>query len=393
MVSDPLTVNVFLQNHIEYLSTLFDIHIIANLNQGKIIKHHNLKSVKHLALDRKISPIRDLVVLIKLWIYIYKSNFDAIHTITPKAGLLGMLASKLARTKHRTHIFTGQVWHTKKGILKRFLKCIDSLLVKLATNILVDGHSQREFLIKEKIIKTTNSRVLGNGSISGVLPSKFYKKEELRNSLREKYLIKDTDTVFAFLGRMNKDKGVFDLLEAFSMLQQQYENSKLLMIGPDEESIQNNLQQELKNKVIWIGHTDCPEDFLQMADVFCLPSHREGFGTSVIEASLIGLPVICSDTYGLKDSFVENETGLSHLTGIPNSLLERMKLILMSKELRIQLGKNAREYVLTKFGADEISLEWLKFYENIFQWDFSRVKKQVESEPIKIPSFSYLGNK
>jgi len=368
IVATPITATAFLMKHFEYLSKHFDIYLAANLEENTSISFSSpfVKEVKHIGIQRNISPIKDLKALFSLWNYLSANRFDAVQTVTPKAALLGILAAKMAQIKIRVHIFTGQVWHTKKGIFKSLLKGIDRLIVFCATHILVDGASQRRYLIENKIIKASNSQVLGKGSISGVDVNRFSPNDSIRDQKRKEYQLSD-QIVFLFLGRMNKDKGILDLAQAFSKLNQKYSDCKLVLVGPDEDTIQPQVRDICSNfeSVLFYGLTRQPEEVLQMGDVFCLPSYREGFGTSVIEASLLELPVICSDTYGLMETIVDNTTGLRHQVGNVDSLYLQMEKMLVDRDLRVSLGKNGRNYVLENFSSDLISKEWVSFYQKL----------------------------
>lgn len=365
VVSDPITVNAFMELHFKYLSSLFQVHLVANLNQGAILNTNHICSIKHIPINRAIHPFKDIMAFFALWKHFKTMQFDAVHSITPKAGLLGMLASKLAGTANRTHIFTGQIWHTQVGISKWLFKQIDRFLVLLSTHLLVDSHAQRDFLIAEKVLTKNNSKVLGKGSISGVSATKFAANEAKRLLYRNKYQITAKDLVYAFLGRLNQDKGINELITAFIQFNQYYPNTKLLLIGPDEENIYERINSHLKHQIIFIGYTKCPEDYLQIADVFCMPSHREGFGTSVIEASMLGIPVICSDTYGLRDAFIANETGLQHQVGNIDSLQQCLEKIYLDPKLRMGYGANAHNYAKSNFEAATVSEHWLNFYTHL----------------------------
>lgn len=362
VVASPFTAKAFLLKHFEYLSKYYDIYLIANFDEiEKQIEFPFINEVKSIPIKRGVSVINDLKSVIKLIKYFKKMQFDAVHSVTPKAGLVTMFAAMLTGITIRTHIFTGQVWHTKKGFFKKILKAIDRLIVFCATDILVDGESQRNFLIKNKIITATESKVLGNGSISGVDTSKFIPSIELYKKYRNELNI-NNEIVFLFLGRLNNDKGIIDLVKAFMELNVNYPYSKLIFIGPDEENMVTKINQlPFNDNIIFYGSTNKPYEVLQMADVFCLPSYREGFGTSVIEASLLEKPVICSDTYGLMETIIENETGLRHKVANVKSLLEQMQKM-MDENTRNRLGKNGRNYVLTNFSADTISKKWLEYY-------------------------------
>lgn len=365
IVATPITAKIFLQKHFEYLSDDFDVYLVANFEDEGTNSFSSpfLKDTKNIGIERNISIFKDVESLFSLARYLKEMQFDAIHTVTPKAGLIGILAAKLAGVKIRIHIFTGQVWHTKKGFFKKFLKNLDRILVYYSTHILVDGESQRKFLIQNKIIRDSNSSVLGKGSISGVDTDKFIPNKEIRDKYRTGLHITN-EIVFLFLGRLNIDKGVLDLAHSFSKLNKRFSNCRLVFVGPDEENLRPKVEKICTNSisVIFYGATSSSQDVLQMADVFCIPSYREGFGTSIIEASLLGIPVISSNTYGLLDTIIENETGLHHQVGNVNSLFEQMEKLMIDEELRRKLGRNGRRYVLENFSAEMISQNWVDFY-------------------------------
>jgi glycosyltransferase involved in cell wall biosynthesis len=367
VVTSPLVANAFLPNHISVLQKKFDVYVVTNFFEGLgtlSLPQLDDQHTHHIKIKRNIDLISDVQALISLQKYFYIMKFDVVHSITPKAGLVAMLAARLAGVKNRVHIFTGQVWFTKKGLMKRFLIFFDKIIVKLSTHILVDGHSQRNFIIDNNVIKATNSQVFGKGSISGVDVLRFTAKPSIRQKIRKELLLLNNNTVFCFLGRINVDKGVLDFANAFKMLLEDYPETKILIIGYDEENLIPQIKAIIgeNDSLIYYGPTSTPENVLQAADVLCLPSYREGFGTSVLEASLLGLPIICSDTYGLMDTIIENETGLRHKVGDMASLSIQMKKLIESPDFRKYLGDNGRKYVLENFSASTISNYWLDFY-------------------------------
>jgi glycosyltransferase involved in cell wall biosynthesis len=360
------TARVFLLNHIKELNLYFDIYLVASVEKEALIyfKDIPLKEIKNIGVSREISLIKDLRTLASLRAYFREIKFDAVHTVTPKVGLLGILAARLAGVDKRIHIFTGQVWHTKKGWFKRFLMLLDRFTVWNSTHILVDGHSQRLFLIKNSIVKKTSSFVLGKGSISGVDTNRFVPDTIVKKEVREELGIKENEVVFMFLGRMNSDKGINELAEAFNRVRKKHVNARLLLVGGDEENLTPIVKQKVKDieSVLFYGVTPKPERLLQACDVFCMPSYREGFGTSIIEASLLEKPIICSDTYGLMETIIENKTGLRHKVADVYSLYFVMEKLINDKNLRSLLGKGGREYVLGNFSAQKISKKWVEFY-------------------------------
>ena len=366
VVAVPMTASAFLLNHFEVLSQTFDIYLVANFegNNSNLKDNPNLKAIYSIGIQRDINFLKDIKGLLDLMKYFRKMKFDAVLTVTPKAGLLGITASALVGIKNRIHIFTGQVWHTKTGFFKLILMNIDRLIFSLASMVLVDGKAQRTYLIKNGIINGDKSQVLGNGSISGVDIRKFVPNQEVRNLYRNKLNYSENEVVFMFLGRLNIDKGILDLANAFEALQKKYSNVRLLLVGYDEENLMPRVNQIVSNNktVHFFGPTLVANEVLQASDVFCLPSYREGFGTSVIEASLLELPVLCSDTYGLKETIIDNVTGLRHVTADTNSIYTQMEKMVGDSINRLHMGKEGRKYVIANFTAHSISSKWLEFF-------------------------------
>ena len=147
VVSSVLTAKFFLRFHIEKLSAEYDIYLVGNFSEADIesISYFKLTGVKSIAIHREINILKDLIAVKDFVVYIKQMKFDAIHSLAPKAGLIAAIAGKVTNTHNRIHIFTGQVWHTKKGIFKFFLKQLDKLIVLLNTKVLVDSISQWEY--------------------------------------------------------------------------------------------------------------------------------------------------------------------------------------------------------------------------------------------------------
>ncbi len=369
VVSTLSTVRAFLDNHIRQLSETFDVYIVANLTENDFVylKTLPLKGYQHVRIKRKINLLQDGTSIIKLSRYFRKEKFFAIHSVTPKAGLVTAVAGKIAGIENRIHIFTGQVWVSREGMMRKMLKSLDKLIARLNTHILVDGNSQREFLISEMVVKETNSLVLANGSIAGVDADKFKPDENYRSTIRSSLGITNDQVVFLFLGRLCRDKGIDELLEAFSMLYKEHNNTYLLLVGPEEEDysekIKTNFENLIDKKNFYLfGETSVPEQILNAGDVFCLPSYREGFGMSVIEASATGLAAIVSDAYGLRDSVLPDITGLVCKVKNAVSLYDQMKFLMEHPDYMRHLGVNGREYIQRNFNQANVSKAWVDFY-------------------------------
>lgn len=369
MVSFYGTAESFLKDHILALSEFADVYLVANLSSKSPELIKGLTAVKDIKINRGISIGADLEAVRALYVYFRKMKFDAVHSVTPKAGLVTALAARMAGIKHRIHIFTGQVWATRKGALRQLLKSLDKIIARLDNHILVDGESQRKFLISEGIVSEQKSRVLGAGSICGANSQRFAPIEGERERQRKAMNIPQDKVVFAFMGRLNREKGVYELLDAFNRLAESRKDAFLLLFGRDEEDCMSHLSEypNLRSgeNFLFYGPTTTPHLSLQAADVFCLPSYREGFGMSVVEASALGLPVICSDAYGLAETMIDDITGLRCKTADVDTLHEAMQVLYDHPDMRQQMGKSGRSRVLELFTGEKIVAEWVRYYKRL----------------------------
>ena len=371
VVAAPGTASVFLKDHFVALSQDFDVNLVANFADEESKKEFQTLGVTcHQApIERSINLLKDASAISKLYKLFRSEKFDSIHSVTPKAGLLSAVSGFLARIPHRLHIFTGQVWATRQGIMRTVLKLMDKIVASLDTEILVDGASQRKFLIEEGVLKERNSCVLANGSISGVKMERFIISDEVRLAERRKFAFTAEDVVFLFMGRLNHDKGIGELYQAFDRLVADCPKAKMIFYGLDEEGYETkaNEYHNIKRDVnfFYPGLTHTPYNALQCADVFVLPTWREGFGSSVIEASALGLPVITSDAYGVVDASVPNETGLRCGVNDPDGLFECMKYYYEHPEKRIEHGAAGRRRVAEKFDNNVVTASWVDYYKRL----------------------------
>jgi glycosyltransferase involved in cell wall biosynthesis len=383
LTSHPSSVRSFILPHARVLQKYYDIKILANTNDNALIKRLGVNiSVNQANVLRSISILKDLKTLWSLYWNFKRNGLFSVHTITPKAGLLGMLAAWLARVPLRIHSFTGQVWVTRNGLIRWFLKNIDKILGILATHTFADSHSQLKFLIEQGITNKKNCKVLAQGSICGVNTNRFSPDLKIRKIVRRELKTKNNTLVCLYLGRLNKDKGVLDLAEAFVKVTKIKSNVELWIVGPDEENIYKEMRKKLKKalcQVKRVGFTAAPENYMKAADLLCLPSYREGFGSTVIESAACSIPALVTNIYGLKDAVIEGKTGWTFESKNIQDLLDKLNLILSNpKELKIR-GKAARIFVKKKFSEKKVTYAMLNFYKNyIKKFDKKFFKNEIK---------------
>jgi glycosyltransferase involved in cell wall biosynthesis len=238
VVSSPLTVTAFLAGQIDAMSRFYEVCVVLNIANGDALPELDAKvEVVAAPIVRNIAVLHDLRAFLFLVALFLRKRFDAIHSVTPKAGLLSALAGATARIPVRIHTFTGQLWATRSGLARLILKTADRVLARMATHVLVDSPSQRDFLVRASVVSAKKSRVLANGSICGVDTLRFRPDSELRKRTRQLLDIPEGAVVFLYVGRLKVDKGVLDLAHAFCRLGIDNGHAWLLVVGPDEEGL------------------------------------------------------------------------------------------------------------------------------------------------------------
>lgn len=272
--------------------------------------------VRVLPISREPAPLRDLLSLARLIRYFRRERFDIVHSTGPKAGLLASIAGLIAGVPVRLHTFTGQPWVEMHGLAGRVARAGDKVTGRLTTSCYTDSASQRDFLISQGIVADTKLQVFSSGSIAGVDLEKFTRegKEGAREAVRAELGIQGGAVVIVFVGRVAKDKGIRELVQAFQLLRDRHPALHLLLVGPVDERAGSEPEVleaiDLDPRIHPVGFQGDPERYLVASDIFCIPSYREGFGTVAVEAAALALPVVATRVAGLVDAVVDGQTGI-----------------------------------------------------------------------------------
>jgi glycosyltransferase involved in cell wall biosynthesis len=365
IATTPYAVNPFLKTHLLRLSKFYEVILCVNENVYPLDDEiKKIISVHHCDIERKISCLKDFYALFQLVIVFFNLRPNSIHSITPKAGLLAMVAGFITRVPYRFHTFTGQVWTNKKGFYRFFLKLLDRVIVVFSTQIFADSQSQLSFLCSEGVVKLGCAKVLGPGSIAGVDIQRFKPSLTQRNAQRGELNVDYAEMVFLYVGRINKDKGLFDLIAAMNKVSRLYPDAELWIIGPDDADIQQDLlmQMGVNTKVRWLGKTFHSEYYMAAADILLLPSYREGFGSVIIEAAACGIPAIAYRTEGVVDAIEDGQTGILVEKFNIAEFSHAMIQLIENPNLRKHLGLAAQIRAKEKFSSEIIASEWAHFY-------------------------------
>lgn len=314
---------------------------------------------------RHISLMSDIKSLFKMVSVLKKEKPQVVHSMTPKAGMISMVAGWLAKVPFRIHTFTGLVWPTESGLKRRILMATDWLTCACATHVIPEGQGVMNDLRSGGITKKP-MKVLGYGNVRGVDLERF-NPDRFETNQHEKF-------TFLFVGRMVGDKGVNELVEAFSQLSKEYPNLSLNLVGSYEESLDplkpETLGEIQNNVAINVVGPKFGDDLLGeylKADCFVMPSYREGFPNTVLEAGAMRLPSIVTDINGSREIIENGVNGLIVLSKNINSLYEAMKSIYLNKDLRDKMVINARPMIESRFEKNFVQNCLIGFYEELLE--------------------------
>ncbi len=355
IVVNDFVFKVFLLPLLRRLTTSYSIFLVGELTEATINEAGVDCDITFLScpISRKINIFQDICTLFSLISIFRQHRFDCVISMVPKAGLLGMSGGFIAQVPVRVHYFVGQVWATQKGPFAAVLKYLDRLTATLSTARLVDSPSQLKYLADHGFFKRGGASVLGYGSVCGVNLDKFKSEPVIRRTMRENYGFSRENIVTVFMARITKDKGAFLLAEAFEDIFDQFPDARLVLVGPEEEvGLISEIKLKLKrhlDRVFFEGFTDNPNWFMNMADIYCMPSFREGLGMSTLCASAAERPTVGSRIYGTVNAIDDGVTGLLFEPNDRPSLVEALAKLHRDENLRVSMGKNGRSMVESRF--------------------------------------------
>jgi glycosyltransferase involved in cell wall biosynthesis len=369
------SLNVLLKGQLSFLNKFYNIIAVSGYNQFlEEVKERENITVHNIDIDRKISIFKDLLSLIRLVIFFYKEKPQIVHSITPKAGLLSMIAAKLTGVPIRIHTFTGLIFPSKKGFMKTILIKMDQLLCICATNIYPEGKGVENDL---KLYNITDKplKILANGNINGIDTSFFSPEHTTMQQddlLRKELGIKDSDFVFIFVGRIVGDKGINELVGAFTELK--IGNAKLLLVGNEEKELDplevaTSIKIETNEAIIAVGFQTDVRPYFAISDVLAFPSYREGFPNVVLQAGAMGLPSIVTDISGSNEIIIEGHNGTIIPVKNEEALVKEMIKMVLNNEYYNKLKKNSRELITSRYEQqlvwDAILAEYKRLEKNV----------------------------
>ena len=369
----PRSFLTLLKDQLNFINQDFDV-IAVSSNEPELIKIKETQNVRVFPLNmtRIISPLRDIFSIYQMYKFLIVERPYIIHSHTPKAGLVSMIAGYFANIPNRVHTVAGMPLESRKGIKKKILFLVELLTYKFATNILPNSMDMYKFILKNNMTYKHKLEVIANGTSNGIDLEYFNInniKPNIKSQLKNELKINQDDVVFLFIGRIVKDKGINELLEIFDSLSQKHNNIKLLLVGKFENKL-NSISIRSKNiinlnkSIINCEFQDDIRPYLAISDSFIFPSYREGFPNVILQALSFNLPCISTDVNGVKEVIKD---GLNSILIKKQDIHSLKKAILemLDKEYREILTHNCQKIDLSKYDRLYVQNYLLKFYKSL----------------------------
>jgi glycosyltransferase involved in cell wall biosynthesis len=367
----PMSLNAFCKGMLRELSEKYEVvEVSSHVEDLDIVGEREGVRAIAVPMERHISLFKDFKALIKMIGVFRKEKPTMVHSMTPKAGLICMMAGWLTRVPVRVHTFTGLVWPTSTGLKRKILIITDRITCGCATHIIPEGEGVKNDLIAGKITKKP-LRVLGYGNVMGVDMNRFRVSDELK--AQSKKLRTPDKFTFLYVGRVVREKGINELCQAFDKLSGMAP-VRLLLVGPYEDSldpISERSRKTIKNnpsiESVGAKYGDELLEYYAASDCFVFPSYREGFPNTVMEAGAMGLPSVVTDINGSREIIRDGENGVIVPSKDADALFDAMLMMVRDKEKRERMAGNAREMITDRFEQGFVRKCLYDYYDEILR--------------------------
>lgn len=374
VTSVPLSIEKLLGNQLSYMNEFYEVIAVSSdeKNLKRIAKNLGVK-YHAVEMTRKITPIKDLLAIIKMYQFFRKEKPEIVHSHTPKAGLVAMIAAYFSKVPVRMHTVAGLPLLEATGFKRLILNVVEKITYSFATKVYPNSFKMKDIMIEEKFCKPQKLKVLGNGSSNGIDLQHFDPEifsEKTKQNLKNELNIWQDDFVFIFIGRLVKDKGINELVSTFSSMSA-FKNIKLLLVGPLEQSLDPILEKtlsEIENnpQIITTDFVADVRPYLAISNCLVLPSYREGFPNAVLQAGAMELPCIVSDINGCNEIITDGINGLIIAAKSESDLKNAMLKLLNNLDLVQKLKLTSRETIEKKYSQHKLWHELRLEYESFF---------------------------
>ena len=374
----PISLEKLLSGQLQFMSSHYDVIAVSSDKQKleALGKSQNV-AVFLLEMTRQITPLKDILAVVKLYFFLKKTKPFIVHTHTPKAGIVGMLAAKLAQVPIRLHTVAGLPLLETKGFKRKILNQIEKLTYHCATKVYPNSNGLLEIIQQNNFCKNDKLKVIANGSSNGIDTSYFNPdliSDKQKLALKNELTIQSTDFVFLFVGRLVKDKGINELIGAFEKLQIEIPTIKLLLVGDFEDDLDPLLPTTINSintnsNIIPVGFQNDVRPYFAVSNCLVFPSYREGFPNVVLQAGAMKLPSIVSNINGCNEIIEDHRNGLIIPVKNESALFDAMKKMANETQLVSEMKNNSRQIIVSNYDQKlvwEAILAEYRTFENNF---------------------------
>ncbi|GAA3641528.1 glycosyltransferase family 4 protein [Flavivirga jejuensis] len=372
----PLSLSGLLEGQLKFMSNYFDILAVSSKGKdnalAKVSESENVPTIA-VEMTRKITPFKDLYAVWQLYKLFKKEKPFIVHSHTPKAGTLSMLAAKLARVPHRLHTIAGLPLVEATGFKRFILNVVEKITYKCATKIYPNSFGLVDIIIEHNFTNKDKLKVIANGSSNGIDTSYFDPvifDDEVKLELKTSLNISEDDFVFVYTGRLVADKGINELMIAFDKIDKEHNKIKLLLVGTYENELDPLLPKSMEiiqnNKnVSCTGWVDDVRPYFAISNALVFPSYREGFPNVVMQSGAMELPSIVTNINGCNEIIEHEKQGLIIPVKDENAIYESMNYILLHQEKAKKMGINSRTNIVSKFERKKVWEALLSEYQKL----------------------------
>ena len=369
----PISLLILLRSQLRFMADYYEVVAVSSGGPAlkQVAKETGIRTLE-IEMTREITPFKDVKALWKLYLMMKLEKPHLVHTHTPKAGLLGMIASKLAGVPVRLHTVAGMPLLEKKGLIRKILDMVERLTYSCATKVYPNSALMRQIIIKNQYCRPDKLKVIGNGSSNGI-DTTFFDPDnidlhESTFSLRESLNIDSQDIVYCFVGRIVADKGINELVEAFDAIARHNKKVKLLLLGNFEtqlDPLKLKTEELISNHpdIIWVDFQMDVRPYFAISDIFVFPSYREGFPNVVMQSGAMGLPSIVTDINGCNEIIIHGQNGIVVPPKDALKLQDAMEQLVNDDTLRLELASRSRALIINRYDQQFVWNELLKEYQ------------------------------
>ncbi len=354
----PLSLDKLLSGQLQYMNNFYEVIAVSSDHEylKKIGLRENVKTFP-IEMSRKITPIKDLLAVFKIFLFLRKEKPLIVHSHTPKAGILAMIASKCAGVPIRLHTVAGLPLMETSGFKRFLLEKVEKLTYQCATKVYPNSTGLYNFILENKFIEPKKMKVIGNGTSNGINTAHFSTDQVSvceKQSIKKELGIIAQDFVFIFVGRLVGDKGINEVVQAFKKVIEQNAKIKLILVGMPEQELdplENQTQEEINNNknILFVGYQDDIRPYLAVSKALIFASYREGFPNVVLQAGAMGLPSIVTNINGCNEIITDGKNGIIIPVKNTKAIEKAVRTIVENNDFYTDLQSNTRKMITSRY--------------------------------------------